>query len=60
MIKNSEQWAQARGLCEVNEIHGKEEWRIPTTRIFEHTRSSGTTSSQEITCRAQDPYQKDQ
>ena len=47
MIKNSKAWAQARGLCEVNEVHGKEEWRIPTQRSFEHTKSSGTKSTQE-------------
>lgn len=58
MIKNSKQWAQARGLLETNEVHGKEEWRIPTTRLFEHTRKTGTSSSQEVTFHAEDPYQK--
>ena len=60
MIKNSKQWAQARGLCETNEVHGKEEWRIPTERLYQHTRATGTTSSQEVSFQAEDLYHKDQ
>ena len=54
MIKHSKQWAQARGLCETSEIHGKEEWRIPTTRSFEHIKSSGSETSQMATFLAED------
>lgn len=54
MIKNAKAWAQTRGLCEVNEVHGREEFRIPTERMFEHTRSSGTLTSQKINFTAED------
>lgn len=56
MIKNAKAWAQARGLCEVNEVHGKEEFRIPTERMFEHTRSSGTLTSQKLNFTAEDTF----
>jgi hypothetical protein len=36
MIENSKNWAKSRGLyTERHEVHGCEEWRIPTTREFE-------------------------
>ena len=36
MIENSKNWAKTRGLyIERHEVHGCEEWRIPTTREFE-------------------------
>ena len=36
MIDNSRNWAKARGLwTERNEVHGCEEWRLPTSREFE-------------------------
>ena len=56
MIKNSKAWAQARGLLETNEVHGKEEWRIPTERKFEHTKTTGTHSSQEVSFTAEDHH----
>ena len=34
MIKNSKEWARKRGLIQTNEVHGKEEWKIPTERTF--------------------------
>jgi hypothetical protein len=56
MIANSKAWAQARGLCETSEIHGREEWRIPTERSFAHTKSSGTRSTQEVSFEAEDLF----
>ena len=44
MIKNSKEWAKQRGLLEVNEIHGEEEWRIPVSRDFTVSKVSGTES----------------
>ena len=54
MIKNSKAWAQARGLCETSEIHGKEEWRIPVERKFEHNKINGTESRQHMSFVAED------
>lgn len=34
MIKHSKEWARKRGLIQVNEVHGAEEWKIPTDRKF--------------------------
>ena len=34
MIKHSREWAAARGLVQKNEVHGDDEWRIPTMRGF--------------------------
>ena len=44
MIANSKLWAQARNLVRRNEVHGKEEWRIPTSETF----SFDATHSHEI------------
>ena len=37
MIKNSKEWARKKGLIQINEVHGKEEWKIPTERTFAFT-----------------------
>lgn len=37
MIKRSKEWAKARGLVRENEVHGEEEWRIPTNSNFSFT-----------------------
>ena len=58
MIKASKAWAAARGLVETNEVHGKEEWRVPTKRTFEHIKRSGTRSSQQVSFMAEDPFMK--
>lgn len=34
MIANSREWARQKGLLQRNEVHGKEEWKIPTNRSF--------------------------
>ena len=56
MIKTSKAWAQARGLCETSEIHGREEWRIPTERTFEHNKITATESRQQVSFVAEDRY----
>ena len=35
MISNSKEWARARGLLYKSEVHGAEEWKIPTEKEFE-------------------------
>ncbi len=49
MIDNSKEWAKQRGLLQRNEVHGKEEWKIPTDRTFsfenKNTQSSSATGS---------------
>lgn len=51
MIKNSREWARARGLLQRNEVHGREEWKIPTSRKFaydnktkQQTKQTGVTT----------------
>ena len=34
MIKNAKNWAQARGLCNKSEVHGEDEFKIPTDSNF--------------------------
>lgn len=38
MIAKSKSWAEARGLLEINPVHGEEEWRIPR---FSSTTTTG-------------------
>ena len=45
MIANSRKWAQNRGLFRKNEVHGADEWRIPTESNFSHTAVRGSSSS---------------
>ena len=45
MIKNSRKWAMARNLLRKNEVHGAEEWRIPTKASFQHTATTGQSST---------------
>ena len=42
MIANSRKWAMARGLLQNNPVHGKEEWRIPTSATFSLTKTKGS------------------
>lgn len=35
MIKNAKNWATTRGLCRRNEIHGAEQFKLPTDEEFE-------------------------
>ena len=34
MITNAKKWATARGLTRKNEVHGEDEFRIPTEELF--------------------------
>lgn len=45
MIKNSREWARQRGLLQRNEVHGKEEWKIPTDREFEFANETAQEST---------------
>ena len=35
MTKNAKNWATTRGLCRRNEIHGAEQFKLPTDEEFE-------------------------
>ena len=35
-MTNTKNWARARGLVRTNEVHGAEEFRVPTFTGFEH------------------------
>ena len=52
MIAHSKEWARSRGLLQKNEVHGKEEWKIPTDREFmfknETEQSSTARGSMEV------------
>ncbi|CAK9113486.1 unnamed protein product [Durusdinium trenchii] len=43
MIANAKAWAEARGLSRKNEVHGEDEWRVPTEETFDFS----TTRSKE-------------
>ena len=47
MIDHSKEWARQRGLIQKNEVHGREEWKIPTDREF----SFANETSQSATAR---------
>ena len=47
MIKNSREWAARRSLVQTNQVHGEEEWRVPTSRDFAY----GHTQAQEASRR---------
>ena len=34
MVKNAIRWATARGLVRTNEVHGAEEYKVPTEEAF--------------------------
>ena len=46
MIKNSKAWANARGLLTKSDIHGEEEWRLPTHKEFELVNKKGSSCVQ--------------
>ena len=52
MIGNAKRWALARGLTRINEIHGLEEFKVPTRETFlfrnEHEQSSTARGSLDI------------
>ena len=41
MITHAKQWAEARGLCHRSEVHGTDEFRIPTNRSFSYENVRG-------------------
>ena len=36
MAKNAMQWARQRGLVRTNEVHGREEFKVPTKETFKN------------------------
>lgn len=55
MIDNSKEWAKQRGLLQRNEVHGKEEWKIPTDRTFSFENKNAQSSSATGSMTVQDP-----
>lgn len=54
MISKSKEWARQRGLLQTSEVHGQEEWKIPTDKTFtfenetiQSTSMAGTMVSQD-------------
>ena len=56
MIDNSYNWALARGLVQKSEIHGKDEWRIPTKRSFKSMTQRGQETRRCASTEMQDTY----
>ena len=44
MVSSAMSWARGRGLCRTNEVHGKEEFRVPTASVYSFTETMGTSS----------------
>ena len=55
MIKNAKNWAASRGLERKNEVHGAQEFRIPTDYEFEYGNTRRRTGKAEVTVEVQDP-----
>ena len=54
MIDNSKRWATARGLVRTNEVHGAEEYKIPTKEefLFRNDESQSAKQTGSFTCEA--------
>lgn len=44
MVANSISWAESRGLSRANPVHGKQEFRVPTTWDFANKELNRTTT----------------
>ena len=55
MIKNAKNWATSRGLERKNEVHGAQEFRIPTDYEFEYGNTRRREGEGEVTVQVQDP-----
>lgn len=55
MIANSKEWARQRGLLQRNEVHGKEEWKIPTGRTFRFNNETSQETTSRGTMEVEDP-----
>jgi len=55
MIKNSKEWATSRDLVRRNEVHGAEEWRIPTASLYEFNESKKHEHTSAATFEIEDP-----
>lgn len=56
MIDNSKAWAKQRGLVQTNEVHGKEEWKIPTQKSFSFTNETSQSTSARGVMDVEDPF----
>ena len=54
MIAKSKAWAQARGLLSISEVHGEEEWEIPTEKEFSLTDKTGHGTTQRASLNAEE------
>jgi len=56
MIDNSKAWAKQRGLVQTNEVHGKEEWKIPTQKSFSFTNETSQSTTARGVMDVEDPF----
>ena len=54
MIANAKRWALARGLVRTNEIHGLEEFKVPTKESFLFRNKEEQSSKQRGSFEAED------
>lgn len=54
MIAKSKEWARSRGLLQINEVHGAEEWKIPTEKTFSFENENSQTATMSGTMEIQD------
>lgn len=45
MAKNAVYWAKQKGLTRKNEVHGKEEYKVPTRETFKNKEKERTVQS---------------
>lgn len=55
MIKNAKEWAVSRGLQRTNEVHGEDEFRVPTESSFSYTNTKKREGEGSGTMEVQDP-----
>ena len=56
MIANAKRWALARGLIRNNEVHGLEEYKIPTFEGFTFTNEASQSSKTKGTFEVEDSH----
>ena len=54
MVSNAMSWARSRGLIRTNEVHGKEEFRVPTASLYSFTEVQGNKSEASGTIEVED------
>lgn len=55
MISNAKSWAQSRNLCRRNEVHGADEFKVPTESSYEFTNTRRREAEGEGSFQVEDP-----